>query len=541
MTKNNYGTPSERLRVFISSAQNEENGFVWLETRRKIRDYLNNYDILNPFIIEDSASSSPSSRFYRRQVANTDVYVLLVKGEVRPGTYDEYRLAKEYNKPMLVYFLEDDNPNFSVNSLKSDIQENDLCTYHPLKDFDHIEEIIYRDLSDDVVRTYQDHRLPPDSYKNPSEPKWVYRVLITDDDIEARENLKKALKAQFDSVNQYEIHVDEVISASEARLKSYDHHYDVYILDVAISDFLKKRISMYQPYGVDLVKAILTDTPNRDVKQRFIIYSKLSREVALKEFDPEAIDLSNEHYSMVYYSKQKIVPRDLVKHLKEYFDEDYSNNHSNQVLTSQNQKSLTASSIMPKETGKDDFYFKISFTCDHGSLFIYSKTPYGANESPKIQITEKIWNNFVECCKDFLTIAFPGVLREHIAITLLSPLGTYSCAPNDGKLYYDEKYRVNFKVSFIRANESQKYDTVHFDIDDNFEVSLFLRGEYSSRYAPDNAPLGYYGINEVALLPTAQRLVCFAMQSEKIQTSSAFRVKFYSDYSGGYILDFIQP
>ena len=107
MTDNKYITPAERLRVFISSAENEENGFIWLERRRSICDYLNQYTFLNAFIIEDSASSSPSSKLYKRQVLKTDVYILLIKGEVRPGTYNEYRLAKKLNKPMLVYFLED--------------------------------------------------------------------------------------------------------------------------------------------------------------------------------------------------------------------------------------------------------------------------------------------------------------------------------------------------------------------------------------------------------------------------------------------------
>ena len=85
---------------------------------------------------------------------------------------------------------------------------------------------------------------------------------------------------------------------------------------------------MYQPYGMDLVKAILTDTPNRDVKQLFIIYSKLSQENAQKEFDTETTNLPKGNYSIVYYPKKKITPQELAKILKEYFDEDYSNKHA---------------------------------------------------------------------------------------------------------------------------------------------------------------------------------------------------------------------
>ena len=32
--------PDEHLRVFISSAQSNENGFAWSSVRRKIKDYL---------------------------------------------------------------------------------------------------------------------------------------------------------------------------------------------------------------------------------------------------------------------------------------------------------------------------------------------------------------------------------------------------------------------------------------------------------------------------------------------------------------------
>ena len=83
---------------------------------------------------------------------------------------------------------------------------------------------------------------------------------------------------------------------------------------------------------MDLVKAILTDTPNRDVKQLFIIYSKLSQENAQKEFDTETINLPKGNYSIVYYPKKKITPQELARLLKEYFDEDYSNKHVKQQL-----------------------------------------------------------------------------------------------------------------------------------------------------------------------------------------------------------------
>lgn len=60
--------PSERLRVFISSAQSPEGLLVWSEIRKRIKEYLKKCPYLNPFIIEDVASVMPSEQFYQRQL-----------------------------------------------------------------------------------------------------------------------------------------------------------------------------------------------------------------------------------------------------------------------------------------------------------------------------------------------------------------------------------------------------------------------------------------------------------------------------------------
>ena len=56
--------PSERLRVFISSAQSDEGLFAWSDVRRKIKDKLKECIYLNPFIIEDVASVTPSNQLF---------------------------------------------------------------------------------------------------------------------------------------------------------------------------------------------------------------------------------------------------------------------------------------------------------------------------------------------------------------------------------------------------------------------------------------------------------------------------------------------
>ena len=149
-------TLSERLRVFISSAQKDENGLAWKDVRQRIKRTLSRCAPLSPFILEDEASPTPSSQFYRRQVEHSDLVILLVKGEVRPGTLAEYALATQLHKPLLAYFLEDKKTKHQVKELKNDIETSDYCTYKLVSDFESIEYIIWKDIMDSIVREFQD-------------------------------------------------------------------------------------------------------------------------------------------------------------------------------------------------------------------------------------------------------------------------------------------------------------------------------------------------------------------------------------------------
>ncbi len=152
----NHEIPDERLRVFISSAQSNEGGFAWLNVRRKIKDYLKECPYLNPFIIEEGASPVKSGQYYQIQLLRADIVVLLVKGEVRNGTATEYALAKKHKKPMLIYFLDDEQiKELSAIRLKKDVQDNDYCTYCSLTNFDDVEKRVRKDVIESVIRYFQ--------------------------------------------------------------------------------------------------------------------------------------------------------------------------------------------------------------------------------------------------------------------------------------------------------------------------------------------------------------------------------------------------
>lgn len=152
--------PGERLRVFISSSQNNEDGFAWSSIRKRIKEYLQECPYLNPFIIEDVCSVTPSTQLYQRQVERSDIFVLLVKGELRKGTAIEYTLATTLNKPMLVYFLDDDTQNSDVTKLKAELEQSDYSTHHTfchhVSDIEEIEKNVFNDIMQDVIRCFQD-------------------------------------------------------------------------------------------------------------------------------------------------------------------------------------------------------------------------------------------------------------------------------------------------------------------------------------------------------------------------------------------------
>lgn len=161
--------PMDRLRIFISSAQNNENGFLWIDVRKRIKEYLEDCPYLNPFIIEDVSSTVPSTQFFQYQVERSDVIVLLIKNEVRTGTSIEYALARKWNKPLLIYFLENGNSalkSLSVDRLKKDIQKSDYCTYCVVDSFDSIEVRIRNDIIEDVIRNFQDRHFSLSSEGN---------------------------------------------------------------------------------------------------------------------------------------------------------------------------------------------------------------------------------------------------------------------------------------------------------------------------------------------------------------------------------------
>lgn len=150
--------PATRLNVFISSAQRDENGFKWGEVRQQVKDHLEECPYIIPFVIDEVASEIPSTQLFQYEVLKADIVVMLIKGEVRPGTSTEFATATKNKKPLLVYFLKDDHPSLEVAQLRRAVQAADYCTYRNIEDFDNIAQTVRNDVIANVIRYYQfDH------------------------------------------------------------------------------------------------------------------------------------------------------------------------------------------------------------------------------------------------------------------------------------------------------------------------------------------------------------------------------------------------
>lgn len=111
---------------------------IGAKSARQVKDYLEKCPYVVPFIIDAVASEISSTQLFQYEVLKADIVVMLIKGEVRPGTSTEFATATKHKKPLLVYFLKDKSPSLGVIQLRKAVQAVDYCTYRDMETFDNI-------------------------------------------------------------------------------------------------------------------------------------------------------------------------------------------------------------------------------------------------------------------------------------------------------------------------------------------------------------------------------------------------------------------
>jgi hypothetical protein len=162
--------PSERLNVFISSAMNNENGIVWTDVRKRVRNKLNTCPFINPFIIEEHGREIPSSQLFLYKVQQADILILILSEEIRPGVRQEIEIARSRGKAVIAYFFKIANSDSDASKLKAEFIESDYCTFKIFEDFEKLEDEIFNDLLHNIVDKYKyqhflDSQKHEDSFK----------------------------------------------------------------------------------------------------------------------------------------------------------------------------------------------------------------------------------------------------------------------------------------------------------------------------------------------------------------------------------------
>lgn len=103
----------------------------------------------------------------------------------------------------------------------------------------------------------------------------------------------------------------------------------------------------------------------------------------------------------------------------------------------------------------------------------------------------------------------------------------------------NDGYRISFYVRHFESEEELLYDSLHFELRNDFSVSFFSKGHHIHKPGDAIIPFSKLGINEEATIHAAAELLKLCYPGRKIKMHSKFIPKFYSDCSGSYHLQFL--
>lgn len=133
LSKSQANNPARTLTVFISSSMRDEGDFSWSSLRRNLADKLRSSDLFYPFAIEEHAAFIPSRQYYRDNVKQCDIFVALIREELRGGTEEEIQCAIANRIPMMLILIGTKHDE-TTRRLISHIHEVDYCTTHEQAD-----------------------------------------------------------------------------------------------------------------------------------------------------------------------------------------------------------------------------------------------------------------------------------------------------------------------------------------------------------------------------------------------------------------------
>lgn len=118
---------ARKLAVFISSSMRDEGDFSWSSLRRNLADKLRSSNLFYPFAIEEHAAFFPSRQYYKGNVNQCDIFVALIREELRSGTEEEIWRAIDSEVPMMLILIGKHHDK-ATWSLINHIHSVDYCT-----------------------------------------------------------------------------------------------------------------------------------------------------------------------------------------------------------------------------------------------------------------------------------------------------------------------------------------------------------------------------------------------------------------------------
>lgn len=292
------------------------------------------------------------------------------------------------------------------------------------------------------------------------------------------------------------------------------------------SQFVEREIERAITYKKPILPMQLEDL---ELNSGFKFYIGNSQIIAVPEIRGDSPE-----FKKILLGLSQLVNIDEAKYRENL--ESFGNSKREKVSVFKNQ---LINMISPPIVEDSSFFCKLSLSSSHGgSVFFYSEKRTEEN-IVHANITEAFWGELVSLCKQMLMAVFPEVSENEIVIKRKKALGLFECAPDDGHYHYDEKYRMDFDVKYLHPKTSRKYDSVHIDCNDSFEVSLFKNGSYVFHDTTEDTTLADYGIDESILYAKAVAMIKFVSRNNSCVISDAFRKEVYSDGSGGFYLDFL--
>jgi len=140
---------ANKIKVFISSSMNDA---VFLEQRCAIKSFLDRVPLYDCFIIETAASPTHVITRYETQVQRSDIIILILQTELRPGVVKEFNVAKNYNKRIFAYIHNGTKTSDLEDFIKDKIHP--LSTSTTFSDTMQLIDKIEHDLLEDLVTQY---------------------------------------------------------------------------------------------------------------------------------------------------------------------------------------------------------------------------------------------------------------------------------------------------------------------------------------------------------------------------------------------------